>query len=269
MKQIKFYISILILALAWIGCEQTQGVIFEDTVVGLNTGNTQLIFLRDGSGPVSSGITVDLIGAPQPNPISFSVSVDPSSTAIEGVHYMLTGNTGSIPANSLSGEVPITINPDNIDVEDNLTLRLMVSSDSGVAAFAETVSYSVQVTCPNTIPLDRTWTISILDGVFGAFATRSDITITDAGDGTLLVSDITAGILPDLGCCDPDEPVNILNICDEITIARPAPGASFGYETNAAAGFGPGTWDPVNQVLIINWWEPGNAFGGVVELTPN
>lgn len=268
MKNFNYIIAFLAI-IGLIGCDATQGVVFEDTIVGFNTDNSQLVFLRDGSGPVASGITVDLIGAPQNEAINFSFTVDPSSTAIEGTHFTVDGSTGTIPANSLSGTVPITILPDNIDVEDNLTLTLNLSSDSGVAPFAETASFTVQVTCPNTIPLDRTWTITIIEGAFGAASTRNDVTITDAGDGTLLVSDITAGVLPALGCCDPDEPANILNICDEITIARPAMGASFGYETNAAAGFGPGSWNPDSQVLTINWWEPGNGFGAIVELFPN
>ncbi len=268
MKHIYNYL-IIIGVVFMFACSDQINPTFDESVIGLEQ-SSQLVFLRDGSGPVPAGITVQNIGSPSSNNVNFSISVNSSSTAIEGTHFTLDGNSGTIPAGSFATELPITVFPDNIEAGEVFTLDLnLTSGDADVAGFAENFSYNLLITCENSIPLDRTWTASILEGAFGAFSTRDDVTITDGGNGTLLVSDISAGVLPAIGCCDPDEGAFINNICDAITIAMPAPTASFGYETNADAGFGPGSWDPVNQVLIINWWEPANAFGAVVELIPN
>ncbi len=264
-----FHYLVIIISVFLFSCSVADIPTLEDASLGLEQ-SSDLIFLRDGSGPVPAGITAQNLGSRSSSPINFSITVNDSSTAIEGTHYSLDGTSGTIPAGSFEGELPITIFPDNINAGDIWTLDLtLTSSDAEVASFVENISYSIVVTCPNTIPLDRTWTASILEGAFGVFATRDDVTITDAGDGTLLVSDISAGLLPLLGCCDADEGAFINNICDVTTIARVAPTASFSYETNADAGFGPGSWDPDAQVLIINWWEPGNGFGAIVELIPN
>ena len=56
MKNFNYIIAFLAI-IGLIGCDATQGVVFEDTIVGFNTDNSQLVFLRDGSGPVASGIT--------------------------------------------------------------------------------------------------------------------------------------------------------------------------------------------------------------------
>ena len=265
-----FYNFLIVVAVVSLfSCSDQVTPTFDDTVIGLEQ-ESQLVFLRDGSGPVPAGISVQHIGSPGSSAVNYSISVNSTSTAIEGQHYILDATSGTIPAGTFSAALPITILPDNIDAGDVWTIDLTLSStDADVAPFVENFSYNVLVTCPNSIPLDRTWTASIVSGAFGAFSTRDDVTITDAGDGTLLVSDITAGVLPALGCCDPNEGAFINNICDEITIASVAPTASFGYETNAAEGFGPGSWNPDSQVLTINWWEPGNGFGAIVELFPN
>jgi hypothetical protein len=265
-----FYKFLIIIGVALLcSCSEQTTPTFEDSVIGLNQ-ETQLLFLRDGSGPVSSGITIQFIGAASSSPINYSITINDGSTAIEGVHYDISSTTGTIPAGAVNAELPIVVNPDNIEPGDVWTLILdLSSSDTGVAPFAQSTTYSLLATCPNTIPLDRTWTATILEGAFGAFSVNENVTITDGGDGTLFVSDITAGVLPSIGCCDAEEGAFINNICDQITIARVGPTASFGFETNTDAGFGPGSWNPDSQILTINWWEPGNGFGAIVELFPN
>lgn len=252
-------------------CNDEIPTTLQDEYIGIDQSKTQFLYLRTGDNlPVSSEMRAMLIAPLKSSATNFTFEIGSGSTAIEGIHYTVSGTSGTIPANSSFGEFPISILPDNIEAGEVLTLDLTITSgDIQVANGLNTASFAIQILCPNTIPLDRTWTANIIEGAFGAPGTRSDVTITDAGDGTLLVSDITAGVLPSLGCCDPDESANILNVCDVITIARAGADASFSYETNADAGYGPGSWDPVNQILTLRWFEPSNAFGAVVELTPN
>lgn len=270
MNRIKYLIAIITIALA-ISCNDEIPLTLQDEFLGIDNSDTQKLYLRTGSGqPSASGIQAQLVAAHRSSPTNFTFAIDPASTAIEGLHYTVSGNSGTIPANSSYGEIPIQILPDNINPGEVLSLIVSITGgDLRVEDGFSTATFSVQVLCPNTIPLDRTWTITIIEGAFGASATRSDITITDAGDGTLLVSDITAGVLPALGCCDADESAYILNVCDVITIDRNGPDADLNYSTNADAGYGPGSWDPDNQILTLPWWENGNEFGAVVTLTPN
>ena len=253
-------------------CNDEIPLTLQEEYVGLDASSTQLLYLREGKDlPVPSNIRAQLIAAQRATPVNFTFEILPSSTAIANLHYTVSGNTGTIPANSSFGDLPIMILPDNIEPGEVLRLNIRVTGgDLGVTEAFGTVNYTIQVLCPNTIPLNRTWTVTILDGAFGAAGTsRNDVTITDAGDGTLLISDITAGVLPALGCCDPDESANILNICDVITIDRAGADASFSYETNPGEGFGAGSWDAATQTLILPWWEPANGFGAIVEFKPN
>jgi hypothetical protein len=271
MKNLYIKLFGLMLMFLAISCNDEIPLTLQDEYVGIDLSKTQFLYLRTGDNlPVASGIRAMLIAPQRSTATNFTFTIGSGSTAIEGIHYTVNGTTGSIPANSSFGEFPISILPDNIEAGEVLKLELTVTGgDIDVAEGLNTANFNIQILCPNTIPLDKTWTANIVEGAFGAPGTRSDVTITDAGDGTLLVSDITAGVLPSLGCCDADESANILNVCDAITIARTGPDASFPYETNESEGYGAGSWDAVNQVLTLKWWEPNNGFGAVVEFTPN
>ena len=132
-----------------------------------------------------------------------------------------------------------------------------------------TPSYSqvVPYTCPSEIPTEGTWTVTIIEGAFGVTATKSGVTISRTSSTTYEISDITAGVLPALGCCDEEEGAVISDVCNNITIASVLTSASFNYETNAAEGYGPGSYDSNTETLTLPWWEPANGFGATVVFT--
>ena len=261
-----------ILVMSLFACGEQETIIFDGNQVGFNLAQTNFLFEATGTNarPVV-GIEAHLIAQPRTSETNVTFEILPTSSAIESIHYELESTTAVIPANENSVLLPIRAIPDNFNGGESVSLNLrIVSADNADPSdFSAEATFNITVVCANTIPLDRTWTASIIAGAFGAFSVNPSVTISDAGDGSIIVSDITAGVLPLLGCCDTNESVRIVNICDVITIVGTGLDASFPFETNAGEGFGPGSWDAASQTLIIPWWEPSNAFGAVVQFIPN
>ncbi len=272
MNTIKYFLLGLLALSILVSCNDEIPLTIQDEFLGIDASSTQKLYLRQGlNQPVPAEMRAMLIAPQRSTPTNVSFEILPTSSAILNLHYRVTGNTTQIPANASFGELPIQIFPDNIEPGEMLTLAVRITGgDLAVANEFSTVTFRIQVLCPNTIPLDRTWTVTIVEGAFGATGvSRNDVTIRDAGDGTFLVSDITAGVLPLLGCCDRDEDAYIRNICDVITIDRRGAKASFNYRTDADEGYGPGSWDASTRTLTLPWWEPANGFGAVVVFRPN
>jgi len=59
---------------------------------------------------------------------TYTLQIDPSSTAIEGTHYNLSSKTVTIPAGQYSGSVTITVIIDNL-VKDRLSAVFILDSD--------------------------------------------------------------------------------------------------------------------------------------------
>jgi len=131
MKRI-FFITTIIAAFALNGCIKNDEVIYQDTVVefdaaiwnangagltypiltrvpaqGVATGSGQPTLTRS-SGTIQ--LRVNLVGAQRSTPTTFTYQVvGAESTAVAGTHYTALAGTGTIPANSSFGLIPVEI----------------------------------------------------------------------------------------------------------------------------------------------------------------
>lgn len=117
MKRLLRFALIGIVLLTQTSCFKENDFIYTKTVVefqatvvtSLAVGKTYpLLPIKNGAGAQTT--QVNLVGAQRANDevIKFSVDKD-NTTAIEGVHYSLSGGTFTIPAKSSFGNCPVNI----------------------------------------------------------------------------------------------------------------------------------------------------------------
>ncbi|MEO0553564.1 MAG: hypothetical protein AAF149_10220 [Bacteroidota bacterium] len=171
----------------------------------------------------------------------------------------------------LFADVPVageTLDENDLVPGDAFTYSYEIELSDGMV-LTPSYTHFVPFACISEIPTGE-WLAEIVDGAFGA-SSSNDVIITrvEGSETQYMVTDITAGVLPGLGCCDDEESITFEDVCNSITVVVAGGDASFNYETNSDEGFGAGSWDPATQTLIIPWWEPANAFGGVTRFTRN
>lgn len=153
MKKILSYCFLLCLvATVQYSCNDEIPLTLQDEYVALDAGKLNLTFLRKNDGQaVDAGIRAMLIAAHKASPVNYTFEILPTSTAVAGQHYTVGSTTGSIPANSSFGNLPIQILPDNINPGEVWTLNLkLVSADLNLAN-SLVVSYKIQVSCPSSL----------------------------------------------------------------------------------------------------------------------
>ena len=149
MKKILYNISLLSMVLLVSACSKNENVVFNGEFIQLPASYTGLYQrVNDGSG-TPAGYTVSLAGAQKSTPVNFTFEVvDSSSTAIADFHYTVESNSGTIPANSTTGEIPITINDDNILPGEVLTITVrLLSADVALNENYVLGEYTAEVLC--------------------------------------------------------------------------------------------------------------------------
>ncbi len=109
--------------------------------------------LNDGKGKKDS-IRVNLIGPQRNTPINVSFSIDPSSTAVSGFHYVLV-TTGSvtIPANSSYAYIRYNVFPDNINQGEGWKVKfILTAADVKINANYSVFTRTLRISCPFSRP---------------------------------------------------------------------------------------------------------------------
>ncbi|MFN0015471.1 MAG: hypothetical protein ACKVU2_13070, partial [Saprospiraceae bacterium] len=153
MKKTLLYSTLIgLFALVHFSCNDEIPQTLQDEYVSIDAAKLNLTFLRKNDGqPAESGIKAMLIAAHKSSPVNYTFEILPTSTAVAGTHYTVSGTTGSIPANSSFGNLPIQILPDNINPGESWTLNIkLVSADVNLAN-SSIVSFKIQVSCPSTL----------------------------------------------------------------------------------------------------------------------
>jgi hypothetical protein len=272
MKKLKYSFLSLLMVLIAFSCNDEINRTLTDEFVDIDSSNTSLLFLRVGDGqPVSFGVPVKLIAAAKSNAVSFTFDVISSSTAIEGLHYDVQSNSGSIPANSYEGELPIVVYPDNLELGEIVTLDLALRDSDVKLARTDTVSFEFQITCPSDLAgtYDAVTTGTSTDPCCpGEVMATSVVTLTDKGSGVYTINDWSAGIYlawyAVYGISAATVEGGGLN--GDITELCGSVSGSFGEPFGTAVTL-TGSVDPSTGVITYNWVN-GYADAATVTLTP-
>ncbi len=205
MKKLLYNISLLSMVLLVSACSKNENVVFNGEFIQLPAnfiGQYQRI--NDGIG-TPAGYTVSLAGPQKSTPVNFTFEVvDSSSTAIADFHYTVESNTGTIPANSTVGDIPITINDDNIQPGEVVTIVVrLTSADVALNENYILGEYTATVLCGES-ELALAFAYRHYDNVAGEEFTGEDaFRIFDNMSGVYVVDDFSFGLWPDGFMIDP------------------------------------------------------------------
>ena len=162
-------------------------------------------------------------------PITVNISVDPSSTAVEGVHYELNSTSVTLNGGEFVSDFPVTILTGNIDPSETPDLVLNIESATGaeVSANYGQLTIAIRVICPSELAGTYTVFWEFLqtgDGSGGPNQTATDFVIgsadevvfEEAGTGAYNIDDMSFGLYP--GIYNDAAPSGRINdSCDVLT----------------------------------------------------
>jgi hypothetical protein len=203
-------------------------------------------------------IRINLVGRQVDVPIEVEVGVDPSSTAIAGVHYRLENNRVTIPANSSFVEVPVEILTGNLASDEfpDLVLRIIDAGETKVSTNYNQLTIEIRLSCPSD--LAGTYT-TVTVGSFGTI--NYQVTITELEPFTYRISDITGGVYSQV-YGEADNPAVFSELCGEITMSEQADNV---FDGGVFTGSGRLNAD---GTIRISWENEVAELSGVTTLTP-
>ncbi|MDN3688220.1 DUF4843 domain-containing protein [Cyclobacterium jeungdonense] len=202
-------------------------------------------------------VRVNLVGAQVDQPVPVLLGVDPTSTAVEGVHYRLEDREVTIPANSSFVDVPLEILTGNLATDEmpDLTLTILDAGETKISTNYFQLTIEIRLSCP-----------SDLEGVYNTVTVGTggtvnyEVTITELEPFTYRISDITGGVYSQVFGAE-DNPAVFTELCGEITITD-QPDLVFGEDTFNGTG-------SVNEdgTIRISWRTEESEESGVTTLT--
>ena len=181
--------------------------------------------------------------------VTATISVDESSTAVEGVHYTFDTNSVTlVKSNDYLGQIPIDIITEGLTAPMSVELILsisMTSSDTPTVSSIKTTTISIIYQCF----ADLSGTYMVTNDFCSPTSFEATITANTDGSWHLTVAD--GGYLH---TCTGNSTLlnagNISELCGEIL---PSTDLDFGTDSGNEIGdvLG-GTWDAVTGILILN-----------------
>jgi len=238
----------------------------------LPNGVTQNFVRANNTQTDQANLQVNLVGAAQSTPVTVTVEVDPTSTAVQGVHYTLASNTVTIPAGQVIGQLPVTVLTGNIEPTEtpNLVLKITSANGAKVSVNYSSLTFRIRVICPSNLvgTYNVFWrTLIVGDGDGGADQTLTNftiaaaprITLTSTATGVYTMSDMSFGLYPGI-YSDTAPTGTFTDRCNNLI------GASTNRDRYSDPFTISGVSTPADGKIVITW---SNTWGdgGTVELT--
>ncbi|WP_425637478.1 hypothetical protein ACPUEN_18880 [Algoriphagus yeomjeoni] len=238
MKSNKIYIflAMLIATLTTTACFDDQGVdtFYNGNQVEFNAANlpnglTQSFVRLNPTQTDMLNVQINRVSTSGTGAITVNIEADPTSTAVEGVHYRLDSKSITIGSGEFVSTLPITVLTGNIDPSETPNLLLNITSATGaeVSSNYGSLKVAIRVICPS----DLAGTYSVFweelqlgDGSGGADQTATDFVIASdntmsfavAGTGLYNMDDMSFGMYP--GLYGDSKPTgSIRDNCDVLT----------------------------------------------------
>lgn len=190
--------------------------------------------------------------------VTMNIAVDPTSTAVNGVHYSLASNSVTIPAGEFTANFPVTILTGNIQPTESPVLKLVIDSATGAELspnYAD-LAINIRVVCPSAISKDTDIWVASTSTIYGNFT--KDVTFKPLPNGQYVVSDVSAGLYAAFGFSDTQEVVYGDN-CGKITFVRLGQTDGFAI-TNPASGETVGVYNPTAKTVTLYWADVPNGI---------
>ena len=265
MKNYKKYLLLLGLALMFTSClvDDTAPSDLNDdgpNLVGFANKTQNLSAVSDGS-EYEFDIRMQVIGpnvTTASSDITASVSVDPSSTAVAGIHYVLDSNSITLTSDgNYLGILPITVITDGImaPLPENPILKLNIESATGENVVGNGNSLTLTFVYQCFADLSGTYLVTN-DFCLPSFTT----TISANPDGSWQIGSADGGFLHQ--CTSNTSLLNAGNITELCGDILPSGNLDFGTAgfSGAIGDISGGTWDAENGILTMSHSE--NFFNG-------
>jgi hypothetical protein len=202
------------------------GSFVELDAASTQTGARNYSYLRLNNGTTySSGMNVLRVSSSSKEAVTVNFTIDASSTAIEGVHYTVSGSTATIAAGEFLAELPITILADNIEAGESWSIDVTITDASIDVGARSSATHNVAIACPSDLAGTYTFVTNngftgpggpgcCFDGITGS----GTITATPTG-GTYTITDATFGVFPDLWNDSPASGPLLKDVCDQISFS--------------------------------------------------
>jgi len=162
MKSNKIYIflGMLVATLTATACFDDQGTetFYGGNQVEFNAGNlpnglASSFVRRNASQTDNVDIQVNRVSTSGAAAITVNVEADPTSTAVEGVHYRLASKSITIPAGEFTAKLPVTVLTGNIDPSEtpNLVLKITSATGAEVSSNYGKLTVAIRVICPSDL----------------------------------------------------------------------------------------------------------------------
>lgn len=266
MKKLYIYFAVVFASLAMTSCFDDPGteVFIDLNQVEFNAGNLPngLTTTQTRSSDTQTDllqVQVNRVSTDGSAAITVNIAVDPTSTAVNGVHYSLPSNSVTIPAGEFVANFPVTILTGNIEPSETPQLKLVIESATGAELspnYAD-LAINIRVVCPSDISLETdVWTATGVSR-FGTFT--ADVKVSPLGNGRYVISDVSAGLYAAFGFGTIQEAIysdncNALSFVQsrqtEFAISAPAVDPKVG------------SYDAATKTMIVYWSDPNNAING-------
>jgi hypothetical protein len=280
MKSNKIYIflAMLVATLTTTACFDDQGVEtfyggnqVEFNAANLPTGLTSSFVRLAPTQTDNIDVQVNRVSTSATEAITVNVEADPTSTAVEGVHYRLASKSITLPAGQFTANLPVTVLTGNIDPSEtpNLVLKITSATGAEISTNYAKLKVAIRVICPSD--LKGTYTVfwerlQLGDGSGGAdqtsnnfvIAAANKVVITQVSAGLYQMDDMSFGMYPGL-YSDSKPTGRMRDNCGKLT----------GLATNADRFADPftinGVVNPDGKLKIT--WSNTYGDGGTVILT--
>lgn len=263
MKKINKYFTILFVTLMFTSCLVDDEAPSDNNdsgpnIAGFARGSQNLSAVADGS-TVDFGVVLELKGpslSQTTEDVTVTVSPDPASTAVEGVHYEFPSSSITLTkANNYIGTLTITVITEDVVAPLTAELILNVASASGTNVVANGNETTLNFVYQCFADLSGTYSVTN-DFCFPNFTT----TIVANADGSWNIGSADGGFLHQ---CTSNtsllNPGNITELCGEILPTGDLDFGTLGF-SGAIGDIQGGTWDAENGILTMSHTE--NFFNG-------
>lgn len=188
-NKIYIYLAMLVATLTTTACLDDQGVdtFYNGNQVEFNDANlpnglSQSYVRMNPSQTDMLNVQINRVSTSSSSAITVNIEADPTSTAVEGVHYSLDTKSITIGAGEFITNLPVTVLTGNIEPSEtpDLVLKIVSATGAEISSNYGSLTVAIRVICPSD--LAGTW----------RFANGNVTTIEEVGTGAYRIANLNA-----------------------------------------------------------------------------